>query len=975
MMISHEKRFLKRNDKSTTLKQFTIVAIGASDSSIPALELILKNTPSDIDTSIIIVMPVNNPQIIDDLRKHSQMPIEDAQPGIKIKNKKVYIASSDKSFTITNGYFSADSVSNDAEKIKPIDCLFQSLSTDIKRKIIGIILSGVEQDGAYGIRAIFGEGGLTIVEQNAAENNEIVKSAINMGVVDHVLTIEKIADFFVKYIKYSIKPSLQNSDGNPEILQKILLLVRAKTGHDFSAYKHNTIVRRIEKRMGIHQISNIITYLRYLQQHSQEITILFKEFLIGVTCFFRDQEVFEQLKNEVLPKMLISKQTDYSIRIWVAGCSSGEEAYSFAIILQECMDQLKRQFNVQIFATDIDEVAIERARAGIYPETIKADVTAERLKRFFKKEDCQYRINKDLRKMIIFAPQNIIKDPPFTKLDILSCRNLLIYINSNLQKKLIPCFHYSLKPNGILLLGSAENIGENVNLFYTINKKLKIFERKDGGSGVQAPMNFSSLPSGNEIIDNKPTHRDKKTLEFNISQLIEKILLKDYAPACVVINERNEILYVHGRTGKYLEPAPGKASLNILDMARPGLNIKLSAALRKAISQQQEFIYYNVQIKSNEEVQLINLRVRPLSENENTHKLMLVIFENQNIPQSNSFAKTGHTSAEKYENQIAELEQELKHSKENLQTTIEELETSNEELKSSNEELQSTNEELQSTNEEIETAKEELQSLNEELTTVNQELQHRIDQLSNANDDMINLLDSTDIATVFLDNDLCIKRFTPKATEVINLILSDIGRPISHIVTNLKYENLIEDANNVLKTLSTKIIEMENKDGKWYLIRINPYRTVTNKIDGIVITFLNIHEQKQAERKLLESKLALENIEKYAQSIFEIFPCPILVIDKELKAIANNVKFISKFDLSANNIKENNLSNLLGNFLELTNLEKLLRKMITSENIEDNVVINCPYLYKSGSVLIRVCRAYYINGSKFAIMLVFNDAD
>ncbi len=894
-----------RNKQIKTVQYpISIVAIGASAGGLEPLELFFKNINQNINAAFIIITHMHRNQftfnrLMELLNKFTNMNILPIKNGTIIKPQTIYIADPRKILHLMHNTFSPVKNIDKNEKDLPIDNLFRILANDnSKRKIVGVILSGAGDDGVLGLRAIHAEGGLTIAEEpTLAKFSSMPEYAIKTGIVDYILPPEKMSDPIYKYLKFGYKETPLLKDTPYDVLQQIFILVQKQTGHDFSHYKKNTIWRRIEKRMSVHQISTIETYVRYLQEHPQEISTLFKEFLIGVTSFFRDPDAFSSLKSELLLKIFKKKPKNTCIRVWVAGCSSGEEVYSIAITLTECMESLNKQFEIQIFGTDIDESAIDVARAGIYPLTIRADVDQERLNKYFKLEDNHYKISKDIRKMIIFAPQSIIKDPPFTKLDLLCCRNLMIYLNANLQKKILPLFHYCLKPGGLLFLGSAENIGEYTNLFHINNKKWKIFEKKDVHSPFQITMSFPTATQPIEIADMKNIERTDKLKQYNnISQYVERILLDIYSPACVVINEKNEIIYIYGRTGYFLEPAPGKANLNILEMARPGLKIKLSSAIRKAFTQNQEVYYHNLQVESNSHLKNINLRIKPIPELEHYQKVLLVIFEDVNTIQP-SVVKSSHASTEKYEIHVAELELELKHTKETLQTTIEELETSNEELKSSNEELQSTNEELQSTNEEIETSKEELQSLNEELATVNIELQHRIDQLSNANDDMMNLLDSTEIATIFLDNELCVKRFTPKVKEVINLIPADIGRPISHIVSNLKYDNLVSDAQQVLDTLASKIIDVENKDGQWHMLKIIPYRTISNKIEGVVITFLNINQQKQAEQKLAQYNIAHQDAINYANIIMQTTHEPLLLLDKDLKIITANDAFYQFFGL------------------------------------------------------------------------------
>jgi len=569
--------------------------------------------------------------------------------------------------------------------------------------------------------------------------------------------------------------------------------------------------------------------------------------LIGVTNFFRDPEAFETLQNKVLPKLLAHKPEDYTLRVWIPGCATGEEAYSIAIVLNECMEQIGRHFHLQIFGTDIDADAIDTARAGVYPESILADVGGERIKRYFTHDDDgRYRVKKPIRETLVFAPQNVIKDPPFTKLDLLCCRNLLIYLDTELQRKLLPIFHYGLKPDGILFLGSSETIGPDSDLFALSYKKWKIYRRKATSATANTMLGFPTLPDFYEARDLDLPGTVQRAEGLSAMQMVETILHQSDAPPCAIVTDSCNVVYIHGRTGRYLEPAEGKASVNIVEMARKGLKAELAAAIRQVATQKQETVYKGLRVDFNGGELFVDLTVKPVLERSAMHGLMMVIFEETATPSKSRSTKPTVKPVKRSHKTVVEIEEELQYTKESLQSTIEELETSNEELKSTNEELQSTNEELQSTNEELETSKEELQSLNEESATVNNELQSRIDELSRTNDDMKNLLDSTDIATIFLDTELCCRRFTPKATAIIPLTATDAGRPIEHLASTLKDVNVADYGRQVLKNLCVQRVEVESRDGRFYAMCVRPYRTLANVIDGVVVTFEDITEFKEA---------------------------------------------------------------------------------------------------------------------------------
>ena len=642
--------------------------------------------------------------------------------------------------------------------------------------------------------------------------------------------------------------------------------------------------------------------------------------LITVTNFFRDPQAFQFLENKVIPALLENRAPDVPVRVWVPGCATGEEAYSLAILLAEGMEKFNTHGNIQVFATDIDQDAIEYARQGLYPEAIAADVPAETLKKFFIHDNGAYKIKKQIRELVVFAAQNIIKDAPFSRLDLVSCRNVLIYMDSVLQKKILPLFHYTLNPDGFLFLGTSETIGDFPELFSVIDSKWKVFQRRS--DVLRETAEKPILPFYEKRSDSVKMDDKIPRAQENARKMAEKVILQGYGSPCVFVNERYEVVYFHGQTDKYLVQPGGEPSLDILKLAREELRFKLKTTLHKAVEQKKTIVAEGLKLAHNGDYITFNLVVRPLAEPTVEGGLALVIFEPwQPEAPTATGKKNKKTSPGQVNVRIIALEQELQSTREYLQTAIEELETSNEELKSTNEELQSTNEELQSTNEELETSREELQSTNEELETVNAELQNKVNELSGVNNDLSNILASTEIATIFLDNDLCIKRFTPAMKKIFSLIDSDIGRPISNIVNQLKYDNLHEDVKQVLSRLGSVEKELPDKEGRWFFMKIIPYRTLENSIDGVVVIFLDITAQKQAQ-------LDAEQARSIAEGILGTVPCSLLVLDDEMRIISANQFFCEMFQVSRKQTEGQSLYDLGNRQWDIPELKKALEDIL-----------------------------------------------
>jgi len=714
------------------------------------------------------------------------------------------------------------------------------------------------------IRAIKEKAGAVFVQSLAsAKFDSMPRMAIDAGLADVIAPAEELPVKIIDYLKHvplHIKADHPMLEKDQSALEKVIILLRGQSGQDFSLYKKSTISRRVERRMSLHQIDKIDDYVRYLRENPQESELLFKELLIGVTSFFRDPGVWEKLKSKIIPDFLKNRSKGGPLRAWSVGCSTGEEAYSLAIVFKEVLEKVKpaKSFSLQIFATDLDKDAIDKARAGVYPTNISADVSKERLSRFFfKNENGGYSVTKEIREMVIFAPQNLVMHPPFTKLDFVTCRNLLIYLDAQLQKKIIPLFHYSLNAGGILLLGNAETIGSATDLFSPLDGKSRIYRRLDTASQthlIEFPSAFTRTRPNEEASS---TQASASLTAPNLQSLADQLLLQRYSPAAVLVTKEGDILYFSGKTGKYLEPAAGKANLNLFAMSREGLGDALSEAFHKAVRKKSSVSLKNVEVGTNGGTQIVDITVQPVTSPEPLKGMVMVIFTDV-AKLSKGKAPAPSDRGTRQSARVAELVQELQQAHDDLHATRDEMQTSQEELKSTNEELQSMNEELQSTNEELTTSKEEMQSMNEELQTVNHELQAKVDELSRASNDMKNLLNSTDIATLFLDHALLVRRFTPQTATIIKLIPGDVGRPITDIVTTLNYPRLAEDTQQVLKTLAFVEKQVTARDGRWFTVRIMPYCTQDNRIDGVVITFADITVAKNLETALRKAQSDLE---------------------------------------------------------------------------------------------------------------------
>jgi len=864
-----------------------VVGIGASAGGIDALKHLIPSIPPDSGIAYVVVQhlaPDYESMLYKILARDSQIPVTEVSGATDIEANHIYVIPPDATLLIADGRLHTSKPAEQRGYRTPIDNFFISLAEARRENAACVILSGTGSDGTLGLRAVKEHGGLTIA-QEGAEYDGMMRSAVSTGLVDFVLPAEKIPSKIFEYFTYLTEvDGKKGPDGvlneAANSLTQICALLHARTGHDFSGYKDKTVARRVQRRMQVLQLDNVPEYIARLRKDPQELDALLQDLLIGVTNFFRDKRAFDALEKEVIPKLFEGKGADDTVRVWVAGCSTGEEAYSIAILLREHMPKGHNAPKLQIFASDIDEEALQVARTGRFSSAIARDVPAKWLERYFVREDGTYRIASELREICLFSAHNLLHDAPFSKLDLVCCRNLLIYLTPELQSRLVPLFHYALNDGGYLFLGTSENVTRHPRLFSNVDKNHRIFQRRPQMEKrlPEFPLTASDH-SGRKIA---PALRPAIEHE-SIQSLAERQVLDRYSPAYVIIDANGDMLHASGRTGKYLELAPGAPKTDIFSMARRGLRPDLRAAVHKSVSTGQVSIQGNIAVGTNGGQQTVDLIVQPLRPKTSQDQLYLVVFQDVGGIKA-SAEQEGETVEDVESANMRQLEMELRAAKERLQTMTEELESSNEELKSGNEELSSMNEELQSANEELETSKEELQSINEELQTVNSELNARVEELSRANSDIANLLESTQIATVFLDRDLTVKSFTPAAKDLFRLVESDTGRPISHVRARFDADTVQEDAERVLRTLST--IERQvgsNYNDARYIMRILPYRTVDNIIAGVVITFVDVTKIVKAEARIGELTNELRDRVESLETLLDMLPVGVLLIKDNRK--------------------------------------------------------------------------------------------
>lgn len=827
-----------------------IVGLGASAGGLAALEQFLAAVPLASGLAYVVVQhldPTHKAMLCELLQRSTSMSVREVKTALHVEADVVYVIPPNAELSLSGDRLCPQAPSQPRGQRLPVDVLFSSLAREQGERAIGVVLSGMGEDGTLGLQAIKAQGGLTLAQRpESAQFDAMPRSAIAADCVDLIAEPAEMPARILATTRQQPEPTA-DAVSVPPPLEAILSLVHEHTRHDLSLYKSNTLLRRIARRMAVHNLDRMEAYEAFLRQNPQEIDLLFKEVLIGVTAFFRDPEVWVELKESVLPQLLAQRATEgRKLRAWSAGCSTGEEAYSLAMAFTEVIESQPqhRDFELQIFATDLSADAIAKARAGHFPAASVRELSPQRQARFFTEQGGGYLIDKRLREMVLFAQHDVILDPPFTKLDLLLCRNLMIYFDVSLQKRLVALFHYSLRPGGVLLLGGSETVGRSQSMFRPLQQKSRLYWRNHNGN----PVSTLNFPTHRRQLSKASAQETSLThphaTPANLQTLADQVVLQAFSPAAVLVNEAGDIVYINGRTGRYLEPAAGKANWNIHVMARPGLRAQLAVALRSAFQTRSPIELLGLRI-DDEAPPMVDITVQPVLQPKALEGMVMIAFRDAQPPphKRSRGTKAAGTLDEA-------LSAELMRSREEIRALRQEMHASQEELQAANEELQSTNEELQSANEELTTSKEEAQSMNEELQTINGELQAKLDDLALAQSDMQNLLNSTDIATLFLDNGLNVRRFTQQITRVIHLREGDIGRPLSELASTLIYPELNADVKETLRTLAFTEKQIATTDGHWFSVRIMPYRTLSNVIQGAVITFVDITRAKELEARL-----------------------------------------------------------------------------------------------------------------------------
>lgn len=896
-----------------------IVGIGASAGGLDAFKKFFSAMPADSGAAFVLIQhldPTRESRIAELVGAYTPMRVMQVQDGTRVEANHVYVIPPDKDLSIRERTLRLSAPAAPRSLRMAVDCFLRSLAEDQHEKAIGIILSGSGTDGTLGLKEIKAAGGMTMAQNpRSAQHDGMPRSAIASGSADYVLPADQMAPALLTYLQHAAVTATGIEalrENVPSPLTSAVALLLARTKFDFSGYKKGTLWRRIQRRMSLRHIDHVLTYVELLRNDPAEVAALFKDLLINVTSFFREPAAWQILQEQVIRRLVAEKDADTPLRVWVPACATGEEAYSIAMVLLEEIHASEKSCCLQVFASDVDVDALEVARAGVYQEGIAAYVRPERLSRFFIKGECGYRVNAELRDAVVFAHQSLLSDPPFSKLDVISCRNLLIYLEPELQERIIALLHFALVEGGYLFLGSAEGIGPQEDLFEVISQKWRIYRRIGLARHDKLQFPVAAAPVS-RLVRGRPA---SQLSAGRLATMAQNLLLQRYAPACVIIDRTGEILYFHGRTDDYLVQPTGLPTRELVAQARDGLRSKLRSAVQDAIRGNQRVVITGAQVRRAGAFPRVRITVDPLHGTDEIEGLWLVSFEDE--PETERSAPAvAHTAAGASgadAARVRELDYELKTAKEDLQQTIENL-------RAANEELMSVNEELQSSNEELETSKEELQSLNEELTTANTTLESKIAELEAANNDLDNLLTSTNIATLFLDTHSRIRRFTPAATKLFSLIQSDVGRPIGDIAQKFTDPGLLSDVAAVLQKPSTPSTEVQAHDGRWYVRQVLPYRTRSERTEGVVITFSDV-----AAEALQEARL-------YAESIVDTVREPLLVLDGDLRVISANRTFYVTFQVSQEMTVGRLLHELGNHQWDIPKLRHLLREVLPRKHV------------------------------------------
>ena len=897
------------------MADFPIVGIGSSAGGLDALEKLFDAMPGDPGVAFVVIAhldPTRESHLTELLSRHTKMPVVEVQGEITVESNHVYVIAPDQSLELEGDLLRPSKPSEPRAQRRPVDVFFRSLAENQKERAIGIILSGTGTNGSAGLRFIKSEGGIVIAQDPAtAAYAGMPQSAINTGVVDLVLPPHRMAEALVDvvrhpYVRQPEAVAQPDSDGQ---LAELLGLLRTQTNLDFQPYRRQTLLRRTHRRMGLHQIEHLSAYLERLRADPQETTALARDLTINVSGFFRDPQAWKILDERVIAPLVRERDANSAIRMWVPGCATGEEAYSLAMLFLTRAQEASKSFDLRIFATDVAHHILPTARAGLYPASIAADIGADRLERFFEIEDDSYVAKRVLREAITFAPQNLLKDPPFSRLDLISCRNLLIYLEPEVQRKVLALFHFSLRDGGHLFLGPAESVSGREGLFQPVSKKWRIYRRI--GPTRHDIVDFPLIPA---VALPAGTERPEPFSPRAAIDPFQRALLERFAPASVLIDRHFTAHAFHGPTGDYLQQPGGEPTTNLLALARDGLQAPLRSAMQRAIADHEEAVSAG-RVKRGGSYQPVRVVVRPVARGRGADGMLVVSFFEREQPE----AEVNHALEEVMPG--SQLEAELLSAREDLRITIEQMEAANEELKASNEEIRSINEELQSSNEELETSKEELQSLNEELNTTNNQLQAKVEELEVRTNDLNNLLNSTDVATLFLDRALCIRWFTPSMKALLELLPSDIGRPIAHFAQRFSGGDLLEDARKVLERLLPSDTEVVDDLGRWYIRHIVPYRTEDDRISGVVVTFTEITERKHREKEVNEAK-------EFAETIVQAVRFPLVVLTPELQVRSANAAFYETFQVSPDVTEGRPLAQLGNRQWDIPELHQRLSKVL-----------------------------------------------